>query len=718
MLLQCLSEHPVHTAIYFRRPKCLQLLLEAGSSVVTAYPGKMSLAILLAVARISNTDVGSINAEKVVKLLLETEEGKEALNAVDQKTKHSALTHCLDRSFKNPNGGVDNSRKVDALTRVLQVLLEAGASQKASHRQTSAVGWACFIGAPTKMVDLLLKYGADPESGCEDLGMNCLSSAVKFRQVDSVKTLLEHGASVNARTPKGCTALQMAIEMETEECLNVIVNHPTFRSQKSDLKTCAPKWCSLKDSLASPEEKYYSYKNQNNAKKECVTKGNSKAEPHLIKLVSGGDIDKLADLLENTSSLDLNVQFKSGMTALHMATIRNDFDMAYLLLRNGAKTDVKDASGNFPLIYAARLSNSLEIMDLMISYGANVNETGLMGKTALFEAVESARIENVEYLCSDESVSVSLGESTTGTTPLHLMAQEDNSLMIEILSSAYGANINILNMFGAGPLHYAAKNDSEKAAKMLILKGASVDLKCTILDNTPLHVAAACNSTKVARALIDKGAHVNARNGEQETPLFLAAMTGHEPMLKLLLDAEADINAKNRHGQSPLNIAITYKEEKIAQYLIHHGADILARESIRQETIVHVATSAESIRLTISLIVKGADKEARDCHGFTPLLRAAMVPFPELTRVLLRLGCNPLATLYGQSRMNFLDLMMDTVNVEVMREVVTLCPRTKQPRLHQAFKDLPEDDKERTLRRWSEIYQEYGDALLGPITSA
>ncbi len=483
-----------------------------------------------------------------------------------------------------------------------------------------------------------------------------------------------------------------------------------FRVPKSELST--PELSSLKNSLASPEEKYYSFKKENNATNDLITKNNCKTGPRLIQLVLSGDSDKLIDLLENTASLGINVQGLKGMTALHIATIRNDIDMVELLLKNGAKTDVKDASGNCPLAYAARLSNTLEIMDLMISHGANVNETGLMGKTALFEAVQSARIENVEYLCADKNVSANLGESTTGTTPLHLMAQEDNTLMIDILSSSCATtSIDDLNIFGAGPLHYAAKSDSEKAAKLLLWKGASVNLKCTILGNTPLHVAAACNSSKVALMLIDKGAHVNAKNGEQETPLFLAAMTGHEPMLKLLLDAEADINAKNRHGQSPLNIAITYKEEKIAQYLIHHGADIFAREYIRKETILHVAATAESIRLCISLIVKGADKEARDCHGFTPLLRAAMGPCPELTRVLLRLGCNPLATLYGRSRANFLDLMNNTSNADVLREVVTLCSRTKQPKLNPAFNGLPEDSKKTTLKHWSRLYRNMG--MLG-----
>ncbi len=704
MLLHFLSAHPLHTAIFLRRPRCLQRLIEAGSSVVTAYPGKMNKTILLAVSRISNTPVGSTDAEKVVRMLLETDEGKRALNVIDPRTEDSALHQCISCLSENSKTGEDNATKAEALARVMELLLQAGASQDLPSRQLSALAKACFKGVPTKIVDVLLKYGADPHSCYVETGINCLTTALASSQVGSVKTLLEHGVSVNARNPNGCTPLEMAIRKGNEECLNVIVNHPTFRLHKSS------RLSSFKNSLKSPEEKYYSFKMENNETNEHnTTKEDCEADPKLIELVNGGDSDKLADILERKASLNLNVQCKSGMTALHMATIRNDIDMAELLLKYGAKTNVKDASGNCPLVYAARLSNALEIIDLLISHAANVNEAGSMGKTALFQAVQSARIENVEYLCMDTCASASLGESTTGTTPLHLMAQEDNTLMIEILSGACDANVNNLNMFGAGPLHYAAKSDSKKAAEMLILKGASVDLKCTILGNTPLHVAAASNSMEVALALIDKGAHVNARNGEHETPLFLAAMTGHEPLLKILLDAEADIEAKNRHGQSPLTIALTYKEEKVAQYLIQQGADIFARECIRKETILHVATSAESIRLCISLIVKGADKEARDCHGYTPLLRSAIIPFPELTRVLLRLGCNPSATLYDHRKSNFLDLMMDSFNEDVLKEVVTLCPRTRRPRLHPAFKDLPEESKERPLKTWHLNYQRFGD---------
>ncbi len=189
----------MHTAIFFRRPRCLQLLLQAGSSIVSAYPEKINLTILLAVARIRNTPVGSIDAENVVKVLLETEEGKDALNAIDPDTKASAVVRCIGSSSETSKAGEDNSIKVDALARVLNLLLEAGASQELSNIPGSAVGWACSIGVPNKIVDLLLQYGADPDSGFEEFGVNCLASALAKRQVDNVKTLLEHGANINAR---------------------------------------------------------------------------------------------------------------------------------------------------------------------------------------------------------------------------------------------------------------------------------------------------------------------------------------------------------------------------------------------------------------------------------------------------------------------------------------------------------------------------------------
>ena len=93
---------------------------------------------------------------------------------------------------------------------------------------------------------------------------------------------------------------------------------------------------------------------------------------------------------------------------------------------------------------------------------------------------------------------------------------------------------------------------------------------------TPLHYAAFFGQEDAARILLERGAEVQvvARNeGIRVTPLHSAAAGSHSAIVQLLLEAGADPNAAQDGGFTPLHSAAQNDDRESAVALLAAGAD-------------------------------------------------------------------------------------------------------------------------------------------------
>ncbi|NP_001132707.1 uncharacterized LOC100194190 [Zea mays] len=180
----------------------------------------------------------------------------------------------------------------------------------------------------------------------------------------------------------------------------------------------------------------------------------------------------------------------------------------------------------------------------------NVDRMGLLQL-----AVHLGKLEVCRYFVEDLGFDVERGGSCDGVTPLG-----GASLFGEVACARFlldhGADPNKMDSHCYVALHNAAKNGNGEIIRLLVSRGARVDIAAP--HGTPLHIAASYGNTGAVKILLehhaDAGADVNSAS--PNTPLVVATVNGLTDCIKYLLEAGADANIpSNQSGQRPIQIA-------------------------------------------------------------------------------------------------------------------------------------------------------------------
>jgi len=172
---------------------------------------------------------------------------------------------------------------------------------------------------------------------------------------------------------------------------------------------------------------------------------------------------------------------------------------------------------------------------------------------------------------------------------------------------------NLSNAFdGNHPLVTLAKLRSEENSKTPIL--AELLLKA---GSDPLHEV---------RYQADTASRFDATQTPSchETPLLCCVRFQNEDLLRKFIEHEIDINALNPEtGTSPLMLAAALGYVNICNMLIDAGADINASDH-SGNTPLHLAAQGygEQINVVKTLIQRGANVNATNEDGFTPVILA------------------------------------------------------------------------------------------------
>jgi uncharacterized protein len=143
-----------------------------------------------------------------------------------------------------------------------------------------------------------------------------------------------------------------------------------------------------------------------------------------------------------------------------------------------------------------------------------------------------------------------------------------------------------------------------------------------------------------------RGDHAEAeriRGESGELDVFDAAALGDAERLRELLDADPGlVQVWSMDGFTPLHYAAYFDGPEAARLLVERGADIEA-PSRNQEFAVearplHSAAAARKSDVAEVLLGAGADPNARQGGGFTPLMAAEQTGDLDLAELLIRHG--------------------------------------------------------------------------------
>lgn len=325
-----------------------------------------------------------------------------------------------------------------------------------------------------------------------------------------------------------------------------------------------------------------------------------------------------------------------GGTPLHWAVIKEDKPMVLLLLTNKADVNIRNGVGETPLHEAAR-AGTKEMTDLLLDWKANVKAADNDGMTPLHVAVDYSRITIVDTLLT-KGADVN-ARDLKGRTPLHLLAVRDaRKEMLELLL-AMGADINAKDNAGDTPLHVAAQFcvGDITLAQLLVAKGADVNAKNKNGD-TPLSIPWNYSCPRLTE-LLQK--HGGSDPRPMETNIIRAAKNGDVRAVRALFTKDPSLAlVEDEHGNTPLGLASLYGLLDVAQVLAVNNAVVTATNR-NGMTALHNAASGAMAEL---LVDRGADVNARDDIGWTPLHCAARICANGVVEVLVARGADINAT--------------------------------------------------------------------------
>ena len=207
--------------------------------------------------------------------------------------------------------------------------------------------------------------------------------------------------------------------------------------------------------------------------------------------------------------------------------------------------EIETEAGQTALMIASRRGR-IEIVEMLIKAGANMNAKDFDGNTALFV---------------DPDMSID-----------PIVETDIATLLIE-----NGANMNIKNFSGNTALMFAIMFSSYRVAKLLIEKGADMETKNN-KGNTALMEASNFNRIEIVTLLIEKGADVNAKNDKDgSTALMIASNRGYTELVTLLIEAGADVDETDRKGRSAIEYAISKGHTEIARLLKQEQTEALIK---------------------------------------------------------------------------------------------------------------------------------------------
>ena len=324
-----------------------------------------------------------------------------------------------------------------------------------------------------------------------------------------------------------------------------------------------------------------------------------------------------------------------------------DWGVVRALVGQGVDVTGRQGDGATALHWAAYW-DEVELAGLLIGAGADVNAANDLGVTPLWAAAENGSAAMARRLldagADPDAVLLS------GETPLMTASRVGAADVARQLLEA-GADVTVTGARGQTALMWAVAQRHPAVVEALLAHGAAVGARSDVWTEVVKTTREPWNPEYVRE--IPQGGY---------SPLLFAARVGDLASAKLLVDAGADVNDAPPYGTSATVVAAHSGHGDVAAYLLEQDADPNSADA--GYTALHAAVLHKDAALVRALLDHGADPDApvrtstpvrRDSVDFylhpswvgaTPFWLAARFNAPDIMRLLVAAGADPLAVHY------------------------------------------------------------------------
>lgn len=232
---------------------------------------------------------------------------------------------------------------------------------------------------------------------------SALQLAIKRNHISVVEELIKAGANVD-QVENGFSALDLSIINQNSAIINLLskkVNYTidslVFAVKQKDIDTTK-----LLLSKVDP------------------TNHNSKGETPLHIAASNGSLDLVEFLLSNFDKKQIDKRNYNNESPLYLAVKNNHFEIAKTLLNYGASANQLNISIYEPILSIAVQVGSIELTNLLLEKGAQINLTNSSGQNALHAAVLAEKPEILKVLVKRATIKEINSENNACYTPLTL----------------------------------------------------------------------------------------------------------------------------------------------------------------------------------------------------------------------------------------------------------------------------------------------------------
>jgi ankyrin repeat protein len=483
----------------------------------------------------------------------------------------------------------------------------------------------------------LLARGADPNAAGPD-GTTPVMWAASNDDLDLVRALIKAGGDVKKRNQFGTSALTEAAIVGSTGVIDALLTagaDPNTRNPEGE----TPLMAVARSGHVEAARRLLAAGADVNAKEDfggqsALMWAAAQGQAEMVKFLASNRADVNArgvihqwerKVITEPRPKDMN---KGGFTPLLYAAREGCVECVRHLIAAGADPDLEDPDRVTPLDIAL-LNLHFELAAYLIKAGADVDKWDFFGRSPL-------------YMAADVSTLPTKGNGAVAVIP-----SEDAVTALDVarLLLEAGANPNL--QLKRRPPYRDVPQD--RGGDTILAQGA-----------TPLLRAARAGDARFVDLLLKHGALVDLPSKEGVTPLMAAAgvefgtrvtrgrnRTGEGVLatMQLLLDAGADINA--RSVIEPRRVVDTSAAARAAAAAGRgaRGSQMPSPLAVPHETALHGAAQHGFTSFVKFLAEHGADVQAKDASGRTPLdlakgigvpgvRQAAGEPFPETVALL------------------------------------------------------------------------------------